>query len=124
MPPRPPSHEVIVERIDGLIRLTEQQFANGARRFDRIEERLGKIEAHQLQSDEARAALTASVAALTAAQPQAGPWWQGWIKPALLVVLALLAGAGLSIIAITQLDVLGPLIDAAKAVHDARGPQS
>lgn len=113
-----PSHAVIVERLDNLAEMMRLQFANGARRFDRIEERLGQIEEHQVKADEARAALTASVKAIEATQPSAGPFWWPTLKLGGLIVLGIFAGFGLGIVALTRLDVLGPIMDAAAQAHE------
>lgn len=97
--PAEPSHAVIIERIEALGTLMDT-------RFDGLEGRVQRIEAHLDRQD---------VAAVTEREP---PKWLPYAIGA-GVVLSLLAGAGLSIIAITQLDLFGPLLDAAERVHGA-----
>jgi hypothetical protein len=94
-----PSHAVIIERIEALGALMDI-------RFDGLEGRVQRIEAHLDRQD-----------TVTAADNDPPKWIPYAIGAG--VVLSLLAGAGLSIIAITQLDLFGPLLDAAERVHGA-----
>jgi hypothetical protein len=93
--PAEPSHQAIIESINGLRDLMDV-------RFDNLEGRMSRVEAHLDRQD------TASEL----------PKWTPYAAAA-AVALVLLAGAGLSIIAITQLDLFGPLLDAAERVHGA-----
>ena len=90
-----PSHAAIIEKIDGLGRLMDA-------RFDGLEGRVKRIEQHLDRQDDAAGA---------------GPWWQQLLRPAALVLLSLFAGGGLTLVALTQLDLLGPILDAARQAH-------
>lgn len=120
--PEQPSHAVIVERLDSLAEMMRLQFEAGGRRFDRIEARLERIEQREEAAAEARAITATKLVALEAAMPSSPTDWWGFVKryapQVLLVVLSLCAGAGLSIISITQLDLFGPLLDAAGRMHE------
>lgn len=100
-----PSHAVIIERIEALGAIMSEKFegleGRAEIRFDGLEGRMKRVEDH-----------------LDRPAHETPKWLPYAIASG--VVLSVLAGAGLSIIAITQLDLFGPLLDAADRVHGAK----
>lgn len=112
--PKQPTHAEILDHIrSGLEALTvrmEARFDSGDQRMSRIEASLrdavaqsgahdARIAAAESAVDEQRERLSA-VESQAAATTGAGPWWRPYMIAGAMIVLSLLAGAGLAVMLI------------------------
>ncbi len=114
--PVEPSHTAIIEVIKTEVGHIGRRLDHGEARFDRIESKLDHQGEDIAEVKTAQAALTARLDSV-----QSLPWWQQIAPVAAVVVLALFAGLGLGLVALTQLDLLAPILEAAATAHELKG---
>ena len=114
-----PSHTDLLVQIGMRFDRIEARLDHGEQRFDRLETKIGN-------ADETRANMVGQLARLEAAFEaqkkiedvnQTPPWWLSWKPVAIIVVLSVFAGAGLTALAIAGLDIVPKLTAIKNAVQ-------
>ena len=122
--PRPraaePSHQVIIEVINAKFSEVNRRLDGGERRFARIEQKMDAADESRTKLVEDVNALQVSVEGLRATEEAKNkpPWWMGWQPIAVVVLLSVCAGAGLTALTIAGLDIV-PKLQAIGAVVGA-----
>lgn len=122
-----PSHQDLLEQINGRFNLLDRRFDGIEARLERGEKRFDRLEETMKDASEAREHMALSLASIQATQAAAQvaadasknpPWYMSWKPIAAIVALALFAGAGLTALAIAGLDIVPKLT----AIKDAVQP--
>lgn len=115
-----PSHLELLQQINGRFDVLDRRFDAVEARLDRGESRFDRLESKIDAAEATRAEMMADLNVLqaTADANKNPPWYMGWKPIAGIVILALFAGAGMTALALAQLDIVPKLT----AIKDAVQP--
>ncbi|GBF56448.1 hypothetical protein PbB2_00104 [Candidatus Phycosocius bacilliformis] len=114
-----PSHTDLLVQIGLRFDRIEARLDHGEKRFDRLEDKIDKAEQTRAEMVRELATLQATADAHQASVDanKTPPWWLSWKPVAIIVVLSVFAGAGLTALAIAGLDIVPKLTAIKAAVH-------